>query len=77
MPGLKTDKSVRLSLFVDAGMVYGQGEPFSLGELRYSAGLAVSWFSPIGPLKFSLANPLKKKEGDKLERFQFLLGTVF
>ena len=46
-------------------------------ELRYSAGLALTWLSPVGPMKFSYAVPFGKKEGDKLQRFQFQLGTVF
>jgi outer membrane protein insertion porin family len=37
----------------------------------------VSWYSPVGPLKFSLSRPIKTKDGDKVERFQFLLGRVF
>jgi outer membrane protein insertion porin family len=77
MPGLKTDKSIRFSLFVDAGNVFAQDEKVSFGDLRYSTGAAVSWFSPVGPLKFSVGVPIKKKEGDKIERFQFQLGSVF
>ncbi len=77
MPGTKNDKSVRLSLFVDAGNVWGLGEKFAIGDLRYSTGVAVSWFSPIGPLKLSFGVPLKKEQDDRIERFQFLLGTVF
>ncbi len=77
MPGIKQDKSVRLSAFVDGGNVFGKDDKIRLGELRYSAGVAVSWSSPIGPLKLSFAVPLKKKEEDKVERFQFQLGTFF
>ena len=76
-PGLKNDKSVRLSTFVDGGSAFGVGEKFNGGDLRYSAGVAVSWFSPIGPLKFSLAQPLNAKPDDKTQRFQFTLGTSF
>ncbi|MEO5862557.1 MAG: outer membrane protein assembly factor BamA [Burkholderiales bacterium] len=77
LPGVKDEKSVRLSVFADAGNVYGKEEKFDLGELRYSTGIALSWFSPIGPLKLSYGIPLKRKPDDKIERFQFLLGTVF
>jgi outer membrane protein insertion porin family len=76
-PGMRNDKSVRMSAFVDAGTVFGEGDKISFGNMRYSAGLAVNWFSPMGPLKFSLAAPLNSKDGDKIERFQFTLGTVF
>ena len=77
MPGVKGDKSVRLSTFIDVGNVFAANEKLKLNELRSSVGLAVSWFSPVGPLKFSLAKPLKQKPEDKIERFQFLLGRVF
>lgn len=76
-PGLTTDKSVRLGVFVDGGMVYGKDETFDFGTMRYASGVSLSWFSPIGPLKFSLAHPLNKKSGDKTEVFQFQMGTVF
>jgi outer membrane protein insertion porin family len=77
LPGLKDDKSLRMSAFVDAGAAYGAGEEFSVDGLRYSAGIAVLWVSPLGPLKFSLAQPLVEKTGDKAEVFQFTLGNVF
>jgi len=77
MPGVKGDKSVRLSTFIDVGNVFAANEKIKLNELRSSVGFAVSWFSPVGPLKFSLAKPLKQKPEDRVERFQFLLGRVF
>lgn len=77
MPGSSKDKSMRLSLFADVGNVWGADEKVQASDLRYSAGLAFSWSSPVGPLKFSLGNALKKKDGDKTQKFQFQLGTVF
>ena len=77
MPGVKMDKSVRLSVFVDAGNVFAPIQKIQWGDLRASAGFAVSWFSPVGPLKFSLAKPLTQKPLDKVEKFQFLLGRAF
>ncbi len=76
MPGTaKGDKSMRLSLFADGGMVYGQSENLDLHQLRYSTGLAFNWFSPVGPLSFSIAKPLNNKPGDQTESFQFTLGV--
>jgi outer membrane protein insertion porin family len=77
MPGMGKDRSVRLGAFVDGGQVWGSDEKFDLGTLRYSAGLSLSWGSPIGPLKFSIGQPLNKKGGDKVQRLQFQMGTVF
>ncbi|MEY4729458.1 MAG: outer membrane protein assembly factor BamA [Pseudomonadota bacterium] len=76
MPGVK-DKSVRPSIFIDGGNVFGPEQKISTSDFRYSVGAAMSWLSPVGPLKFSLARPLKKQLGDREERFQFQLGTVF
>jgi outer membrane protein insertion porin family len=82
-PGMKKDKSLRVSLFLDGGSVFGDGDTagqyskISFADMRYSTGLAVSWQSPMGPMKFSIAAPLNSKETDKLERFQFILGSTF
>jgi len=76
MPGYK-EKNVRLALFADAGNVWGPFEKLSLSDLRVSTGLAVSWDSPVGPLRFSFAAPIKKQDVDKIERFQFQLGKIF
>jgi len=77
VPGMKLDKSVRLSAFVDGGTVWGEGQKVKFGDLRYSTGIAFSWLAPVGPMRFSYAKPLNAKEGDKLERFQFSLGQIF
>jgi outer membrane protein insertion porin family len=76
-PGAGQDKSLRLGAFVDAGQVWGVGQDLSLGDLRYSAGLSVTWASPIGPLKASVAQPINEKPDDRVERFQFQVGTIF
>ena len=46
-------------------------------KLRSSIGIGVDWYTPIGPLSFSLAQPLSKKSSDKTESFRFNLGTTF
>jgi outer membrane protein insertion porin family len=77
MPGVGQDKSVRLGAFVDGGQVWGRDEKFDLSMLRYSYGVSLAWSSPVGPLKFSFGQPINKKEGDKVQRLQFQMGTVF
>jgi outer membrane protein insertion porin family len=76
-PGSGTDRSLRWFTFADAGQVYQEGQRIRLDELRYSAGIGLSWISPVGPLKLSYAKPLNAKPGDRLERFQFQMGTGF
>jgi len=76
MPGYK-ERNVRLALFADIGNVWGPGDKMSAGDLRVGTGLAISWDSPVGPLRFSFGAPVRKKEGDKIERFQFQLGKIF
>ena len=46
-------------------------------ELRSSIGVGVEWFTPVGPLSFSLAAPISKSSSDKTETFRFNLGTTF
>ena len=77
MPGSK-EKSVRLSAFLDGGIIYGAPTdiPGSDGP-RYATGIALTWISPVGPLKMSYAWPIAQQPEDKLQRFQFTLGQIF
>lgn len=77
MPGSGQDKSVRLGAFFDAGTVWGVNQKLDLGELRYSTGVSLAWISPFGPLKFSLAYPVNKKNGDETQILQFQMGSIF
>ena len=65
--------------FLDIANIWGVDYDSSLDddEVRSSVGLAVDWFTPIGPLNFSLAQPLSKSNNDKTESFRFNLGTTF
>ncbi|MHB8849028.1 MAG: outer membrane protein assembly factor BamA [Burkholderiales bacterium] len=77
MPGMPDNKSVRLSVFVDGGDIWGPGDTFATEPMRYSTGVAVNWISPVGPLKFSLAQALNPQPYDQKAAFQFALGQVF
>jgi outer membrane protein insertion porin family len=76
-PGSGQDRSLRWFTFADTGQIYQEHEPIRTSQLRYSAGIGLSWISPVGPLKLSYAKPLNAKPGDRLERFQFQMGTGF
>jgi len=76
IPFLEDVKSTRISGFMDLGTVANSTSGLS-DELRASTGVTAKWISPVGPLTFSWAKPLKKKTGDDLESFQFRLGQMF
>lgn len=75
-PGSADDRTLRWFTFFDAGNVYSEKESIG-GDLKYSAGIGLSWVSPIGPLKLSYGKALNADETDKTQTFQFQLGTGF
>jgi outer membrane protein insertion porin family len=78
MPGAGKEKSVRLSAFVDGAAVFGNATEVDGSDgPRFSTGIALTWISPVGPLKMSYAWPLAEHPGDRLQRFQFTLGQIF
>ena len=66
-------------IFLDMANIWGVDYNSSLddNEIRSSIGVAVDWFTPVGPLNFSLAQPLSKSNNDTTETFRFNLGTTF
>jgi outer membrane protein insertion porin family len=73
-PTLFDTPSARLSAFVDFGNVYEDWSSFDAGQLRASAGVALLWRSPMGPLSISYAIPLRSEDFDQTERLQFSFG---
>ena len=69
--------SSRWAFFIDAGNAFADPGDFRWSRLRVSAGLAATFLTPLGAMKFSYAFPLNPKPGDLTERFQFTLGTYF
>ncbi len=77
-PGAGNDRTLRLYGFVDAGLVSGPGASNAdASSLRASAGVGVSWISPVGPLRLAFSKPIKKFDGDKIQAVQFQIGTTF
>ncbi len=76
-PGAGNDRTLRMFGFVDAGNVFADGSPLRFQDLRASTGVGVSWISPVGPLRFAFARPLKREPQDRMQSFQFQIGTAF
>ncbi len=78
MPGMEKSKSLRMSLFLDGGAVYGDAtQQLATEGMRYAAGLGLTWFSPAGPIQISWAKALNAQPQDKLQFFQFTMGGMF
>jgi len=63
--------------FTDVGRAFGEHETVTVKELRASIGIGLSWISPMGPLRFSYAIPVRKQSMDKIQQLQFQIGTSF
>ncbi|MFN2408999.1 MAG: outer membrane protein assembly factor BamA, partial [Halomonas sp.] len=92
LPFVEDQNSLQASLFLDAGNTFLSScydvldedanrqeceSGVDLGDLRYSAGLGLSWLTPVGPLTFAVAEPLNDESGDDTQFFQFALGQSF
>jgi outer membrane protein insertion porin family len=77
VPGTGNDKSLRIFAFADAGNVWGDSEEIDYRTLRSSVGLGLSWVSPVGPLQLSWAKPVRVERNDRIQKFQFQIGTAF
>jgi outer membrane protein insertion porin family len=88
-PQLIKSPAARISAFVDFGNVFRDVDSWEAKELRASAGVALMWRAPVGPISISYAYPLRSQKevrggsgelirgGDELERLQFTFGGAF
>ena len=80
LPILDNFDNISFSTFLDAANVWGVDYDSSISDnskIRSSVGISTDWFTPVGPLNFSLAHPVTKETSDKTEGFRFNLGTSF
>ena len=77
VPGTGNDRTLRIFAFADTGNVWREDEQVTSASLRASAGIGLSWISPVGPLKLSWASPVRVQRNDRIQRFQFQIGTAF
>ena len=67
-------------IFFDAANIWGVDYDSSLdssNKVRSAVGIGVDYFTPVGPLNFSLSEVLSKSDTDRTEGFRFNLGTTF
>ena len=81
LPGLFTEvQDLDISLFYDAANIWGVDYSSSIDDnskIRSSTGIALDWFTPIGPLSLSYSIPITKNSTDKTENVRFNIGTTF
>ena len=81
LPGiLSTMENLDFSYFIDVANVWGVDYDSTVDQsnfIRSSTGIGLDWLTPVGPLSFSLTQPISKKSTDKTETFRFNLGTQF
>ena len=77
---LESFETTRFNIFLDIANVWGVDYSSDIDEsnkIRSAVGISLDLFTPVGPLNFSLAQPIMKKNTDKTETFRFNLGTTF
>jgi outer membrane protein insertion porin family len=85
LPFIEDQRQIKSALFFDAGNVFNTNcldisqvcQGLEDGELRYSAGWAVSWVTGFAPISFSVSKPFNSRPGDLSRVFQFELGRTF
>ncbi len=77
---LPNSQNTDFLIFFDIANIWGVDYDSSLNssnKIRSSVGVGIDWFSVLGPLTFSLSQPLSKTSTDQTETFRFNLGTTF
>ena len=76
----QTLETMDMVVFLDAANVWGVDYSDTIDDsdkIRSSFGVAIDWFTVIGPVNFSLAQPITKASTDKTQSFRFQIGTTF
>ena len=77
---LPSFQNTDFTIFLDAANLWGVDYNKSLDDrstVRSSIGIGLDLNTPIGPLSFSLSEPITKSSSDITESFRFSLGTTF
>jgi outer membrane protein insertion porin family len=77
---LENSQNTDFLIFFDAANIWGVDYSSNLNDsnkIRSSIGIGLDWLTPVGPLNFSLTQPITKSSTDETETFRFNLGTTF
>ena len=76
---LENSQNTDFVFFIDVASIWGVDYDSALDDnkIKSSIGFGLDWFSPAGPMNFSLAHPISKSSNDVTESFRFNLGTTF
>ena len=80
LPILTAMEEADFKYFIDAANLWAvdyRNNDDDSNKIRASTGIAVDWYTPIGPLNFSLSQVLQSKDTDVDESFRFNIGTTF
>ena len=80
LPIFQSLETMDFNLFYDAANVWGVDYSSNVDDsnkIRSSTGVALDWYTPIGPMSFSFSQHITKKSTDTTESFRFNLGTTF
>ena len=76
-PEISTPLSLKNRIWLTGFIDYGAVGEDKLNITRSSYGFEIDWITPMGPLSFIWAWPIKSKKEDDLQRFEFSLGASF
>ena len=73
------NENLDFNFFLDMANVWevDYNDNLDSNKIRSSTGIALNWFSPVGPMTFSYAVPISEAESDITEKFRFQIGTSF
>ena len=76
----ENSQTTDFKMFLDIANVWGVDYDSGLetsDDIKSALGIGLDWYSPIGPMNFTLSQPLSKGPNDITESFRFNLGTTF
>ena len=77
---LPNSQNLETVFFIDIANLWGVDYNSSIdseSKIKSSLGIGLNFFSPIGPMTFSFAQPITKDTNDLTETFRFNIGTSF